>query len=90
MPLVNNQALQESHSIQNGVPNPQFSRHPGRPKATNKAPTDLLAAVSGELEEGDYREVVRLACSEDMIAEQNRETLEAFKEKHPLLILVLR
>ena len=82
--LVNNQVLQESHSIQKGVPNPQFSRRPSRPKATNKAPTDLLAArVSGKLEEGDYRGGVRLACGKDVIAEHNRETLEALKEKYP-------
>ena len=83
--LVNNQVLQESHSIQNEAQNPQLSRRPGRPKASNKAPIDLLAArVSGKLEEGNYRGAVRLACSEDVTAEHNGETLEALKDKHPL------
>ena len=36
------QVLQESHSIQTWVPNPQFSRHPGRPKLPTKHPLTCL------------------------------------------------
>lgn len=35
------------------------------------------------LEEGDYRGVVRLACSRATIAEQSASTVEAMKLKHP-------
>jgi hypothetical protein len=35
------------------------------------------------LEEGDYKGAVKLACSEDVIAEHNSHTLEALRSKHP-------
>ena len=43
----------------------------------------LASRVSSKLEEGDYRGAVRLACSEDVIAEPSRETLQALQAKHP-------
>ena len=49
-----------------------------------KAPVEQLAArVSGKIEESDYKRAVRLACSEDVVAEHNSQTLEALREKHP-------
>ena len=47
-------------------------------------PMDKLAArVSSKLEEGNYRGAVRLACSENTMAEHTNDTLEALRQKHP-------
>ena len=55
-----------------------------RVKSKTKTPIEQLAArVSSKLEESDYRGAVRLACSEDVIAEHSSQTLEALREKHP-------
>ena len=39
--------------------------------------------VSAKLEEGDFRGAVRLACSEDSVAEANEATIAALRLKHP-------
>ena len=43
----------------------------------------LAKRVSSKLEEGDVRGAVRIACSEDTLAELNEETLSALRAKHP-------
>ena len=44
---------------------------------------NLAKRVSTKLEEGDYKGAVRIACSDDTIADINDETLSALKLKHP-------
>ena len=39
--------------------------------------------MSAKLEEGDFRGAVRLACSEDAVAEHNAATIAAMRAKHP-------
>ena len=39
--------------------------------------------MSSKLEEGDFKGAVRLACSEDTLAEPNEATFSALREKHP-------
>ena len=47
-------------------------------------PLDTLAVrVASKLEEGDFKGAVRLASSEDSVAELSDRTLQALKEKHP-------
>ena len=43
----------------------------------------LAKRVSAKLEEGDYRGAVRIACSEDAIADITDETISSLREKHP-------
>ena len=43
----------------------------------------LATRVATKLEEGDYKGAVRLACSEESIADLNEETWAALKAKHP-------
>ena len=51
---------------------------------STKDPIEQLASrVSSKLEEGDFKGAVRLACSEDTIADRNDFTFEALKQKHP-------
>ena len=45
--------------------------------------TNLAKRVSSKMEEGDVRGAVRIACSEDTLAELNEETLSALRTKHP-------
>ena len=58
-----------------------------RSHATKKRITDplqsLASRVSAKLEEGNFRGAVRLACSEDSIAEANDTNLAALQSKHP-------
>ena len=43
----------------------------------------LAKRVSSKLEEGDYKGAVRIACSEDSIADITDETISALLDKHP-------
>ena len=43
----------------------------------------LVKRVSAKLGEGDYRGAVRIACSEDAIADITDETISSLREKHP-------
>ena len=45
--------------------------------------SSLASRVSTKLEEGDFRGAVRLACSEDSVAEVNDATIAALRAKHP-------
>ena len=61
-------------------PNPNVkSKHKSDPLSS------LATRVASKLEEGDYRGAVRLACSDDTIADMNAETVAALQTKHPLL-----
>ena len=69
----------------------QCRRQPRDPLET------LSVRVASKLEEGDFKWAVRLASSEDSIAEPNDRTLQALKDKHPAptptivpLLLLLR
>jgi len=62
--------------------------HGGKGKKRGGAsPDDLLVAlgkrVSVKLEEGDFKGAVRLACSEDTMAERNEATYMSLQGKHP-------
>ena len=53
-------------------------------RTTPSDPNHSLAKrVSAKLEEGDYRGAVRIACSEESIADITEETITLLKEKHP-------
>ena len=43
----------------------------------------LASRVSLKLEEGDFKGAVRLACSEDTIADMSEATFSALQQKHP-------
>ena len=43
----------------------------------------LATRVTTKLEEGDFKGAVRLACSEDSIADLSNDTIAALKSKHP-------
>ena len=57
-------------------------------KSTNKVPEvppeNLAARVAAKLEEGDFRGAIRLASSEDTMADVNNSTCSALQEKPPL------
>ena len=62
--------------------------HPTRPKPHRGGlPQDpiktLASRVSLKLEEGDFKGAVRLACSEDTIADMSDATFSALQLKHP-------
>ena len=40
--------------------------------------------VASKLEDGDFKGVIRLACSDDRLAPFNSSTLAALQEKHPV------
>ena len=45
---------------------------------------DMLAVrVASKLEESDYRGAIRIACTDDTIAEHSSATLESLRQKHP-------
>ena len=47
-------------------------------------PLKVLATnVTTKIEDGDLRGAIRLMCSEDVIADDSNETLEALQAKHP-------
>ena len=58
-----------------------------RARRARRPPQDplksLASRVSMKLEEGDFRGAIRLACSEDTIAESNDTTFAALQLKHP-------
>ena len=80
--IINKQVIQESPIT--AIPD-QALHHAKSSKAKpSKNHMDYLASrVSSKLEEGDYRGAVRLACSEDVIADPSEETLHILRSKHP-------
>ena len=78
--LINKQVTQEPSTETPATRPPQRVRPPKKHNQMEQ----LASRVSSKLEEGDYRGAVRLACSEDAIAEPSSETLQALKAKHPL------
>ena len=77
--LVNEQISQESST--NSPETPAIVR-----TALSRLPNQmdqLAARVSSKLEDGHYRVAVRLACSEDVLAEHTSHTLDALRVMHP-------
>lgn len=76
--LVNNQINEESSA---GLPTTQGVRN----NSTSSRPLLkwLSDRVSSKLEEGNYKGAVRLACSEDTMADHSDITLSALRLKHP-------
>ena len=61
-----------------------FQRDSCLPRLHSSDPMQYLAkCVSAKLEEGDYRGAVRIACSEDAIADITDATISSLREKHP-------
>ena len=65
-------------SLETGLP-PTHLQRQGDPGALQA----IAARISVKLEEGDFRGAVRLACSEDSVAEASTATIAALKSKHP-------
>lgn len=60
-----------------------LQRQQGR-KSRKRIPVESLAAnVAAKLEEGDFTGAIRLACSEDTMADGSEATLNALRAKHP-------
>ena len=78
--LVNKLVAQESPTIEMPVALPH---NQAKPSKRHNGTDHLAFRVSSRLDEGDYRRAVRLACNEDVIADQSIGTLEALKLKHP-------
>ena len=77
-------ARQVNHqvSVESDPPVPPSNNRPSKKKHSN--PAHLIASkVSEKLEEGDFRGAVRLACSEDSVAEDSEGTISALRAKHP-------
>lgn len=63
---------------------PAAKNQPKKRQSTSKDPLESLGRrVSSKLEDGDFKGAVRLACSEDSLAERSEATYSALKEKHP-------
>ena len=58
-------------------------RQPGRKAQKHISAQSLATKVAAKLEEGDFTGAIRLACSEDTIAERSETTLNALRGKHP-------
>ena len=58
-----------------------------RSARTSTTPRDpakyLRKAISQKLGEGDFKGAIRLACSDDTLAEMNEDTFSALQAKHP-------
>ena len=74
-----NQMIREE--VDSEVPKQNLVKQHRRPAPD---PLETLAVrVTLKLEKGDFKGAVRLASSEDSVAEPNDRTLQALKEKHP-------
>ena len=54
-----------------------------KPRNFKQTPSSLAARVSNKLEDGDIRGAIRLAASDNTMAEETEETVFALKSKHP-------
>ena len=77
--LVNEQIFQESSTIYPETPAIVCAASSRLPNQMDQ----LAARVSSKLEDGDYRGAIRLACSEDVLAEHTSHTLDALRVMHP-------
>ena len=75
---VNHQLTEECD-----LPSPSSSLQLSTKKQQFDPLLSLATRVSAKLEEGDFRGAVRLACSEDSVAEANKSTIAALRSKHP-------
>ena len=77
--IINKQQREEEDP-----PNFKSPTKKGRGQAKPRNPLASLGhLVSEQLEEGDFKGAVCLACSEDSMADRNVDTFTALKEKHP-------
>ena len=75
--MVNRQLIEEEDP-------PPTPKKPSRRRVAKNDPIESLGKrVSAKLEEGDFRGAVRLACSEDSLAEKCDATFSALEQKHP-------
>ena len=82
--LVNQQVAEENDPTPPVTPDPSITHPQRRASKSQSDPLHCLATrVSAKLEEGDFRGAVRLACSEDAVAEHNAATIAAMRAKHP-------
>ena len=77
--LAVNRQLKEEVDQTPTVSSSLATKHP----LSDDPDTQLAACVSAKLEEGDFKEAVRLASLEDLLAPFNEATLEGLKGKHP-------
>ena len=81
--LVNQQVAEENDPTL-VTPDPSVAHPYCHASKSQSDPLHSLATrVSTKLEEGDFRGAVRLACSEDAVAEHNDATIAALRAKHP-------
>ena len=81
--LVNKQVSQEHLNLE-ASSNNHTNSYMSRPSSKSRNPLENLAArVSSKLEEGNYKGAVRLASSEDVMAEHTNDILEALRQKYP-------
>ena len=75
---VNSQLREEA-----GPPSSSPPKSRSRRGQSSQDPSEFLASrVSVKLEEGDFRGAIRLACSEDMLADLSDATFDALLQKH--------
>ena len=77
---VNAQLQEEAEPPSNPSPHSRFKSHPPIGQADGDF-SSLAKRVSSKLEDGDYRGAVRIACSEDAIAELSDETVSSLRRK---------
>ena len=76
-------AVNRELQVEADKPVPQFGRQGGS-RVTDDPFNYIRKRVSSKLKEGDFRGAVRIACSEDSIADINSvDTIRALSEKHP-------
>ena len=80
---VNAQLQEEAEQPSNLSSHSRLKRHPSPNRQADDDFRGLVKRVSSKLEDGDYRGAVRIACSDDAIAELSDDTLGALWRKHP-------
>ena len=78
--LVNKQISEDCSSVEMSRQHDKVRRATAKPNSFIKW---LSGRVSSKLEEGNFKGAVRLACSEDTLADHSEATLNALRLKHP-------
>ena len=77
-------AVNSQLRVEAGPPSSSHPKSCSRRSQSSQDPSEFLASrVSVKLEEGDFRGAIRLACSEDTIADLSDATFDALLQKHP-------
>ena len=81
-------ALEVNQQLREEVddPTPPIPSSRGCTKPRRDPLNALATRVATKLEAGDYKGAVRLACSEESIADLDEKTWAALKAKHPLTL----